>query len=189
VLAVLILCSGFASTPALADPERPPFVHLRTSCPWIKAAIAALYLESVTFRRMVDQIEATPMFVFVDDRWCGSVGDNPCTLVGSTGSVRFVEIRAGPVKNQQQLIGVLAHELQHVLEIIQHPDVVDAQSLRQLYRRIGFFSGRSGIQERWETSQARDTEWIVLREAREFQRLARAGTQHGTRSMRSEIQN
>jgi len=175
-LAVLILC-GFAGTPASADPERPPFAHLRTSCPRIKAAIADAYQESVTFRRLVDQIEATPTFVFVEARWCGTVTDNACTLIGSSGSGRFLQIRASPLMNQRQLTGVLAHELQHAVEIIQNPDVVDAKSLRSLYRRIGFFSGRSGIQETWETNQARETERIVLGEAREFRRHARARTQ------------
>jgi hypothetical protein len=171
-----MLC-GFAGTPASADRERPLFAHLRTSCPQIKAAIATAYQESATFRRLVEQIEATATFVFVEGRWCGTIANNPCTLIGSTGSGRVLQIRASPMMNQLQLTGILAHELQHAVEIIQNPDVVDAQSLRSLYRRIGFLSGRSGPQERWETNQARETERIVLEEARQFRRLARASAQ------------
>jgi hypothetical protein len=174
VLAFLILCSAFAGATASADPEHSPFVHLRTSCPWIRAAIVEAYRESPTFRRLVDQIEAASTFVFVEDRSCGVGADNPCTLIGSSGpGGRFLQIRAGHGWNQAQLTGILAHELQHATEIIQDPDVVDARSLRSLYRRIGFLRGRLGTEESWETNQARETQRIVVEETYESRRLAR----------------
>ena len=178
VPAVLILWTAFTGAPVSAEPKQPSSVHLRPSCPWIKEAIRAAYEESLTFRRLVDQIEAAQTFVFVEGRACGTFTENPCTFIGSSGSgARWVQIRAGRMANQPQLTGILAHELQHAIEIIQNPDVVDSQSLRSLYRRIGYFTHRAGIQEWWETTQALETERTVLKEARQSQRLARAGAQ------------
>jgi hypothetical protein len=44
-----------------------------------------------------------------------------------------------------------AHELQHAIEVAQAPEVTDARSLAQLYRRIGW-EGQAG---RFESNRAR----------------------------------
>ena len=36
------------------------------------------------------------------------------------------------------MIGLLAHELQHIAEIADEPSVVDDRSLAAFYRRVGF---------------------------------------------------
>ena len=45
-----------------------------------------------------------------------------------------------PDKNQRshdQLLALIAHELQHALEVIEHEDVVDGATMQAMFRKIG----------------------------------------------------
>ena len=61
------------------------------------------------------------------------------------------------------MIATLAHEFQHVVEVIDEPLVVDDNSLVRLYRRIGVENGERR-QTGWETMAAQATAAQVRRE-------------------------
>ena len=62
------------------------------------------------------------------------------------------------------LIATIAHELQHAVEIAEHPAVCDASATIKLYRQIAFGGCREGLSEECETTRALDTEHTVNRE-------------------------
>jgi hypothetical protein len=68
-----------------------------------------------------------------------------------------VDPRAIPV----DLISRLGHELRHVVEIVDAPDVRDVDGLRELFKRIGWRSGGSDF---WETKDAVAAGRQVVRE-------------------------
>ena len=57
---------------------------------------------------------------------------------------------------------LLAHELQHAVEIAEHEEVRDEDGIRRLYREIGHASG----EDAFETAAARDVEALVRLELR-----------------------
>jgi hypothetical protein len=134
--------------------------------------------DSCRFRRIADvpwtsreQIEASQTFVFVEPMECWPDSSSVCTLVGSTApGGRFLKIRATRFSSRWHLVEILAHEFQHVIEILQVSDVVDADSLRNLYRRIGFLQRQWGTHQGWETRQAQRTQRTVVMEAAEYRK-------------------
>ena len=173
VLLALIALSAVATASEAATDTRRHLVYVRTSCRWIEDAIAQGSIASPTFRQLLDQIEASHTFVFVDPMTCWFDSSDACTFVGSTApGGRFFRVRATRVSAPWHLVSILAHEFQHVVEILQHPEVVDAASLRALYRRIGFSQSKSWNHEGWETAQAQRTQRTVVAETTEYRRQA-----------------
>ncbi len=83
-----------------------------------------------------------------------------------TGSeqARHIWIKVDPHATHDWLLATIAHELQHAVEIVEHPDVVDATSVLRLYRDISFGKCRDGLSEACETKRALATERQVLEE-------------------------
>jgi hypothetical protein len=63
-------------------------------------------------------------------------------------------------------ISVMAHELQHALEVAEAPEVTDAASLVDLFRRIGYVKAESGRGIAYETKAARGVGDRVAEELR-----------------------
>jgi hypothetical protein len=64
-------------------------------------------------------------------------------------------------RSHDQLLALIAHELRHALEVIEHVEVVDATTMEAMYRKIGTPPiGRAGC----ETSAARAAGDSVLSE-------------------------
>jgi len=64
-------------------------------------------------------------------------------------------------ESRDRLIALIAHELQHALEVLVHPEVVDVDSMLAMYAKIGVpLAGRSG----YETSAAHAVQDAVLSE-------------------------
>jgi hypothetical protein len=83
--------------------------------------------------------------------------------MGSGGGYRYVRVALHPELNQDLMIAGLAHELQHVLEVIQNPEVTSEPALTALYQRIGR-SNRTSGSIGWETEEARSVATRVRRE-------------------------
>ena len=171
LLGLMALIAVATSLEAATDTER--HLVLRADVlRWIQERNRCGSRHRPTFRQLLDRIEASHTYVFVDPMTCWSDSNDACTSVGSTApGGRFLRVRATRVSAPWHLVAILAHEFQHVVEILQHPEVVDADSLRTLYRGIGFAQGRSWNREAWETTQAQRTQRTVAAEAAEYRRL------------------
>jgi hypothetical protein len=122
---------------------------------------------SATFRGLTEAIARSTGIVYVEFGYCAFGHVNGCLLpfIASTHGERYLRILVTPDKNRRshdQLLALIAHELQHALEVIEHEDVVDATTLEAMYRRIGtpLTGGLSG----YETSAARAAGDTVLSE-------------------------
>jgi hypothetical protein len=83
--------------------------------------------------------------------------------MAAPNGVRYVRIVVDTEHSRALIVKQLAHELWHVLEIADAPDVVDADSLRALYRRIGRPSVRPDL---FETDAAIQVTAAVAAECR-----------------------
>jgi hypothetical protein len=130
-LAALLCCLAPAAAGQSIGAVRPEHPDLRKM---IEEGLD----RSATFRTLVDQLNASSMVVYVRFGRCtGAVA--ACTRFvtpqGTTRRLLIVLDRFG--RAPWQLIALLAHELQHALEIAEAPNVVDLPSFHHFYATTG----------------------------------------------------
>ena len=170
--AILVL---FASgTMLAADGLAPlPFRNLRTFDPEIYSTITACYSHSLTCHRVIDEIESSSTIVYLLRGRCRSLQGGSCVRFAAASPVaRWLHVVLDSNHRGQVLLSSTAHELQHVLEVVRAPQVVDVASFRSLYQRIGFFIHGSGMREEWETEEAQRIASVVSKEVKRSQRAA-----------------
>jgi hypothetical protein len=153
-VAVLWMCS--------ASPVDDPrlFTRVRSTERYTIALIREGYDRSGTFRHLVDTLQRSDVIVVIQPLPCAGGRIRSC-LVSVNGSVgaRQIGIKIDPQHTiGDWLIATIAHELQHAIEIADHPEVNDARSAIALYRQIGVGRCREGLSEECETEHALDVE-------------------------------
>lgn len=129
------------SNPPCADETSPcgkaALPHIRTDEPVLRWLLDTGSSSSLTFRWLVREIERSDLVVYV------RILAMPPPIAGKTafgtsaGGVRYVQVLlAEPQKGTEALV-ILAHELQHVLEVARNPLIVDAPSMAAQYVRHG----------------------------------------------------
>ena len=98
---------------------------------------------SPTFRALVQRLIDSDVVVYL---WCDGtherVSDGRLTFVSAAGGLRYVVVRLLPLTSAERQIAILAHELQHAVEIADAPEIMDDASLHRAYQRIGFVSSQ-----------------------------------------------
>jgi hypothetical protein len=126
----------------------------------VRAWIAAGIARSATFRSLVDALAETDVVVYVQPALVrGRLGGYVPHRVAAVDNVRYVFAVVAPDASTPRRIAVIAHELQHALEIARVPHAGRTQPVAELFSQIGFHS-RSG----YETIAAIDVEGAVRTE-------------------------
>jgi hypothetical protein len=112
---------------------------------------------SPTFTTLLRRIDSSDQIVYVVFTDSPAIPTARTTLVTSAGPVRFLRIDINPRIPPGDRVPLLAHELQHVVEMADAPDVRDDEGVRKLYRRIGTASDA----DHYETAAARRVERAV----------------------------
>jgi hypothetical protein len=153
-----------------AAASTPPSLRVRSTDATVLRLIQEGMERSATFRAIVETIDRMDGVVYVEFGYCAFGRINGCLLpfVGSANGDRYLRVVIIKDKNRQtqdHLLGIIAHELTHVIEVLAHPEVVDVKTLEAMYRRIGTpeVTGHSG----YETSAARSAGDAVLSELSE----------------------
>jgi hypothetical protein len=119
---------------------------------------------SPLLRELLATIEAGDVVVYMDQvrevptRFAGSM-----RWIGASASQRYVRVSITVDLAPHDYVATIAHELQHVIEIIENPDVQDVSSFAALYARIGEHEEQNGLSV-WDTAAAREVGRIVKRE-------------------------
>ena len=113
---------------------------------------------SSTVHSLILALEKTDVYVLVE--MGNRDGDTPGALYfsGAGHGTRWLRIVLHVSAKLVEQIALLAHELQHALEIAKAPDVTDTPSLRRLYERIGYSAPTGG----YETDAAREVQRRAL---------------------------
>jgi hypothetical protein len=147
-----------------------PHCQVRAVDSRASAALADGLRRSPTFARLIAAINRSDVIVYVE-----SVHTLPATISGrmmlSTKgtSFRYVRIEVSTRLVPEELIAVIGHELQHAVEVAEHPHVRSEATFIDLYRRIGAGSS-TGF--RYDTEAAVRTGAQVRRELTEQMALA-----------------
>jgi hypothetical protein len=116
---------------------------------------------SPTVARLLAEVEASDVILQIDLRFDASVPRAVTRLVTATADVRYVRTLINPQMSPWRRIELLAHELQHVIEIASDPSVRDQASMRTRFETLGWNDGRFGG---FETDAAIAIEQQVRRE-------------------------
>ena len=158
VARVLLGVTTLVSAASTATAETLP--HVRPASPGARLLIDGTARDSPTVRGLIERVDQSDVIVYVQMTASPQIPSASTTLVTVTQGRRYlrVQIHAGtPIWNRAQL---LAHELQHVLEIASEPEVTSNDGIRNLYERIGHANGK----DRFETAAARAIEEKVRSE-------------------------
>jgi len=126
------------------------------------------------FSRLVDRIEELQGIVYIEPAvGLSSDGMGGCLLfiVGGSRNDRYLRILIDRNASTDRLIIVIAHELQHALEVLEDPHVVDSSTMESLFDRIGI-QGQSahGVLRHMETAAAQRVSSAVSKELRQNRR-------------------
>lgn len=157
-LSLMMLTTGALAAPRDGGPRIRP-QDART-----KQVLKEGAERSATFKALVDRIEASDVIVYVAiNPLLRSSLSGSLTWMTRAGEYRYVRASISPEMLFDQMIATVAHELQHAVEVIGDPGVIDEKSLAALYRRIGHES-QASVPSGWETVAAQETGWQVRRE-------------------------
>jgi len=150
--------------------------HVRTTEPRILALIETGLSRSATFRRLVETLNESDVIVYVEqklgrDEFGGYLDHN----ITNTGAFRYVRLKIETKGQDIRLISVLAHELQHAVEVAASPDARDAVSMARAFGRLGTTS-QCGNADCFETRAAIHVEDIVGAELKAARSPARAAS-------------
>jgi hypothetical protein len=120
--------------------------------------------ESATVRELTGRVERSDLIVFVHIGMLETGLTGTTQLVSCAGGVRYILVTLDPRATPTERVANLGHELRHVVEIADAPDVKTAEQMKRLFQHIGWRSGRDN---RWETSNAIEAGRQVLREVSE----------------------
>ena len=174
--AVVLACAGLlVVVPLRVRAQVPELAAAKIRCvgPVAMRFVKEGRERSPTFRKLVEELEASDWIVFVQGGSCRLAGVTGCLLhqVGSYDALRYLRVVVSePFGSDDETIATVGHELQHAVEVVRAPGISDAGDIRQLYRRIGYVSIRrrvaGQIGEVYETGNAIRAGATVLRELR-----------------------
>lgn len=133
--------------------------HVRATSSVVRSMLSEAAV-SPTMAMLLRRLDASDQVVYVVFTNSPEIPTARTKLVTSSGAVRFLRIDINARIAPGDRLPLLAHELQHAVELADAPDVRDDEGVRQLYRRIG--SARD--QDHFETEAARRIERAVRME-------------------------
>jgi hypothetical protein len=165
--ACLILTMLSAHT---AGQDARPDSHVRADDARLAKAIRDGLVQSRTFRELVARLDQASGLVFLVSSRCVTRVSQPRACLDHnirvTGGLRFLRVNVHPSESGATLLAVIAHELQHALEILSDETITSLEAVEKLYERIGR-KVRSGTVE---TEAAQAVQDAVYREARAWSR-------------------
>jgi hypothetical protein len=155
-----------AAWPAFASAAPPSDRPVRSTDAALLALVAEAADRSPTFAGLVAAIQQSHGIVYVEAGSCAFGHLNGCLLpyVAPSGGNRYLRVVVTMDRHRvgrDQQLALIAHELRHALEVLEHDDVVDVRTMQRMYDRIG--EPIAGSQAR-ETAEARAAGDAVMAE-------------------------
>jgi hypothetical protein len=141
--------------------QESPDRHVRTTEPKILSLIDAGLSHSATFRRLVATLNDSDVIVYIEPkRTRQALGGYLAHNIVAQGDHRYLHIAIETKGAPRRLVSLLAHELQHAVEVARTPDVRDPESLERLFAELAVKFGCGGTTCS-ETQAAKDVEYLV----------------------------
>jgi len=122
--------------------------HVRATEPRILALLDAGISRSPLFRGLVAALDESDVIVYIEPKIARqNLGGYLRHHVVAQGGYRYLRIVIDTQGSESRLIPVLAHELQHALEIARSPNARDAGRMREVFERRDVGCGSSTCYE------------------------------------------
>ena len=153
-----------ASGPAHADgPVAPEAPRVRTNDPALAALIQEATDRSPTFRHLAERIQASDGMAYIVRGRCGhNVRACLALWVGVAPPNRLLRVVVDPHEGYEEVMASIAHELRHVLEVLDEPGVRSRADMFFFYTRDRPWQGQA-----FETQAAVEAGHVVFRELKE----------------------
>lgn len=151
-------------------PPAGPSQHLRAAEPSLARLVDRGRSGSATFRQLLEGLERSAWIVFLQRGKCPDRATNACVshVVGRFQGQPYLRVLIdrdwGP---RDEIVASIAHELQHVHEIIASAARPDTDAVREAVQAIAESRFRTGRMVTYETAAARRIGRTVFRELRE----------------------
>ena len=142
------------------------FRHVRSEDAKIRTLLAAGYDQSATFKQLVDEIDAGPGIVYISHAVKLAGGIEGALLHGVAGSPELPVLRVLLKTNlgRSHAIATIAHELQHVVEVLRAGPPRDGTAISRIFARLR--PAHEPKTRRFETEEAQRVTRRVLDEIR-----------------------
>jgi hypothetical protein len=130
-----------------------PARHVRTFDTNLNALIAEGTRRSALLRTLVDRLNRSTVFVYIETALLPRQLSGRLTFLGAGQPWRYLRVEIECRQSTVGQVAALGHELQHAIEIADQTAAIDPGSIRALYRTIGFAVDDSG--RRFESNAAR----------------------------------
>ena len=149
---LLMACIGGAE----AQAPCPAFQRVRSADARMLAMLHEGCGRSATVKRLISRLELSDVTVYVEPGHCAFGHVDGCILpyMNRAGGTRYLRIAVNTSLSGLRLLAIIGHELQHAVEICEAPAVIDVESMRALFRRIGAQDCGQTNADCYETSQA-----------------------------------
>jgi hypothetical protein len=139
---VFLLVAAFA--PSLdADDLAALAPRVRATDARLDALLHAGLAGSRSLRELVERLNGADVVVYVRCARLPSHIEGQLTFVSAAGGWRYVLVQIALGRTLRRTIATLGHELQHAVEIAEHPAIVDSASLARAFGGFGF--AREGV--------------------------------------------
>jgi len=157
---ILVSVLLLAASPAAAA----PFAHVRSEDAAVQSWLADGYARSATFRALVDEIDGLPGIVYIEATVAVPLGLDGALLHSVAGSRDLPLLRVLVRWSLSRATGIatIAHELQHVAEVLRAGQTADSAAISALFGSIG--ETRSTGSRHFETADAKRVTRRVLDE-------------------------
>jgi hypothetical protein len=125
-----------------------------------KKLVAEATARSATVRALIDEIDRSDVFVYVELQFDVPGALAHTTLLVANEAGRFLRVTIEASLDPRRRLELLAHELQHSVEIAREKHVRSVDAMRSLFTNIGWAMGERS----YETAQAIDVERQARRE-------------------------
>jgi hypothetical protein len=136
----LVVCCliAFGTQAALPLPASAGAIRSANLDPRLAELLVQGMARSATLRGLIASLEASDVIVHVSFSQSQARNGYLAHQITVAGSYRFLRIMLKARLSNREVIPVLAHELQHALEVAQSPQVRDPDGIKALFERIGF---------------------------------------------------
>jgi hypothetical protein len=132
--------------------------HVRAGDPKIVALFNAGMSRSLTFRQLVELLDRSDVIVYVEPQLTRqALGGYLAHNIGIGGAYRYLHVAVDVHGTERRLVPLLAHELQHAVEVAADTRARDARSVELLFERLAVQFGCGGTSCS-ETQAAKDVE-------------------------------
>src|SRR5262245_24331231 len=116
--ATMVMPQASLAQDAPPGPVPVPMSHVRARDPKVAAVVQRAFDRSTTFRKLVAIIDGSDSYVYVEDAKCSHSVRACFVSVTASETHRYMRIHVDGSQGETELMGLIAHELRHTIEVI-----------------------------------------------------------------------